>query len=127
MSQFAEKTQENFEKLHENILGLQKLIHLQNKTIQTLKEGYAKPIQASEETNKRLNQVLEEKYHCKRERGTLDKDIKKLFDFFQKMKPQSQGNVFGNTPSLQEDIKAKAPMGSKHRFPLQYQDRDDMT
>ncbi|MBW0461619.1 hypothetical protein O181_001334 [Austropuccinia psidii MF-1] len=47
MSQFEEQTQENFEELHENNLRLQELLNLQNTTIQTIQEGWAKPRKAS--------------------------------------------------------------------------------
>ncbi|MBW0464724.1 hypothetical protein O181_004439 [Austropuccinia psidii MF-1] len=56
MSQFSEKTQDKFEKLHKNNVRSQEPINLQKTTIHTLQEGYAKLRKASEETNKRLKQ-----------------------------------------------------------------------
>ncbi|MBW0555166.1 hypothetical protein O181_094881 [Austropuccinia psidii MF-1] len=63
MSQFSEKVQANFENLEENNVRLKKLTTLLQAKIKALQGGYAKLSKASEETNKRLNQVLEEQYH----------------------------------------------------------------
>ncbi|MBW0479905.1 hypothetical protein O181_019620 [Austropuccinia psidii MF-1] len=97
-SQFLEQTQKEFERLHESISRLQEVYTLQKKTIHTLQEDYTKLCRASEDTKRRLNQVLEEQNHCKRDSKYLDQNIDKLFNFCQKMKPQTQGHVSGNTP-----------------------------
>ncbi|MBW0561124.1 hypothetical protein O181_100839 [Austropuccinia psidii MF-1] len=114
-SQFVEKTQKEFERLHESISRLQEVYTLQTKTIHTLQEDYTKLCKASEDTKRRLNQVLEEKDHCKRDREYLDQDIDKLLNFCQKMKPQTQGHVSGNTIYHQEDIKPDALLEKKPR------------
>ncbi|MBW0566643.1 hypothetical protein O181_106358 [Austropuccinia psidii MF-1] len=103
------------ENLNKNNVRLQELLNLENTTIQTLQKGNSKLKKGSEETNKRLKQVLEEKYHSERYRDYLGQDIKKLFNLCKNMKPQSKGHVFGNNPNLQEDIKPDAPMESKDR------------
>ncbi|MBW0579614.1 hypothetical protein O181_119329 [Austropuccinia psidii MF-1] len=43
------------------------------------------------------------------------------------MKPQTHGNVSGNTPYHQEDIKPDALLEKKKRSPSQYQDGAEMT
>ncbi|MBW0504429.1 hypothetical protein O181_044144 [Austropuccinia psidii MF-1] len=91
MSQFAEKTEETFSKLQENNVS-----------------------KASEETNKTLNQVLEEQHDCKRDRELLDQDIKKLFNFCQTIKPQPQRNALDN-PYHQEDSKPDPLLDNKAR------------
>ncbi|MBW0491501.1 hypothetical protein O181_031216 [Austropuccinia psidii MF-1] len=126
MSQFGEKTQERFSNLQENNLRLELLTASQNKVVKILQEGYAKLRKASEETKKRLNQVLEEQHHCKRDRECLDQEIKKLFNVFQKTKPQPQGFFFHN-PYHQENIKPDALLENKARSPSQFQDRNNMT
>ncbi|MBW0541112.1 hypothetical protein O181_080827 [Austropuccinia psidii MF-1] len=63
MSQFAVKTQEQFDDLKRCNERLQKLTTLQEATIKFIKESYSKLRKASEETNKRLSQVFEEKHH----------------------------------------------------------------
>ncbi|MBW0478016.1 hypothetical protein O181_017731 [Austropuccinia psidii MF-1] len=103
--QFVEQTQKEFERLHESISRLQEVYTLQAKSIHTLEEDYTEFYKASEDTKRRLNQVLEEKNYGKRDREYLDQDIDKLFNFCQKMKPQTQGHVSANTPYHQEDIK----------------------
>ncbi|MBW0526264.1 hypothetical protein O181_065979 [Austropuccinia psidii MF-1] len=114
-SQFVEQTQKEFKELHESTSRLQEVYTLQTKTIQTLQEDYTKLSKASEENKRRLNQVLKEQNQCKREREYLDQDIDKLFNFCQKMKPQTQGHVFGNTPYHQEDIKPDSLLEKKPR------------
>ncbi|MBW0556027.1 hypothetical protein O181_095742 [Austropuccinia psidii MF-1] len=104
MSQFPQKAQIEFEILHEKNSSFKELIILQ-KTIHTLREDYNKLSKATEETNKGLNQVLEEEYYCRRDREYLDQDMKTLLDVFQNINPQTQGHVFGNTPHLHVDIK----------------------
>ncbi|MBW0546261.1 hypothetical protein O181_085976 [Austropuccinia psidii MF-1] len=125
--QFEEQTQKEFERLHVSISRLQEVYTLQTKTIHTLQEDYNELCKASEDTKRRLNQVLEEKNNCKRDREYLDQDIGKLLNYCQKMKPQTQGNVSGNTPYHQEDIKPDALLEKKPSSPSQYQDGDKMT
>ncbi|MBW0461635.1 hypothetical protein O181_001350 [Austropuccinia psidii MF-1] len=127
MAKFAEETQKKFENLHEEISRLQEVKDLQTKTSHTLQENLTKLSKATEEKNNRVNQVLEEIYNCKRDRRCLDQDMNQFLNVFQKIDPQRQGLVFGNTPHLQEDIKPDAPMQSKHRSPSKYQDGDNMT
>ncbi|MBW0536154.1 hypothetical protein O181_075869 [Austropuccinia psidii MF-1] len=99
---------------------------LQTKAIHTLQEEYAKLSRASEDTNRGLNQVLEEKHHSKREiifinqnLEDLYKYMKKLFNVYQNRYPQAQGNVQGNItePYKQEDIKPNAQLESRKRSP----------
>ncbi|MBW0495435.1 hypothetical protein O181_035150 [Austropuccinia psidii MF-1] len=90
-SQFLEQTQEEFERLHERISRLQEVYTLQTKTIHTLQEDYTELYKASEDTKRRLNDVLEEKNHCKRDIKYLDQDIDEMFNYCQKMKPQHKG------------------------------------
>ncbi|MBW0485368.1 hypothetical protein O181_025083, partial [Austropuccinia psidii MF-1] len=82
---------------------------------------------ASEDTKSRLNQVLEEQNHCKRDREYLDQDIDKFFNYCQKMKLQTQGHVSGNTPYHQEEIKPDDLLEKKPGSQSQYQDGDKMT
>ncbi|MBW0580103.1 hypothetical protein O181_119818 [Austropuccinia psidii MF-1] len=126
-SQFVEQTQKEFEKLHKSNSRLQEVYTLQTKTIHTLQEDYTELYKASEDTKGRLNQVLEEQNHCKRDREYLDQDIDKLFSYFQKMKPQTQGHVSGNTPYNQEDIKPDSLLEKKPRSQSKYQDGEKMT
>ncbi|MBW0574135.1 hypothetical protein O181_113850 [Austropuccinia psidii MF-1] len=112
-SQFVEQTQKKFERLHESISRLQEVCTLQTKTIHTLQEDYIELYKAWEDSKRRLNQVLEEQNHCKRDGEHLDQDIDKLFNFCQKMKPQTQGYVSGNTPYHQEDIKPDSLLVNK--------------
>ncbi|MBW0564669.1 hypothetical protein O181_104384 [Austropuccinia psidii MF-1] len=58
--QFVEQTQKIFERLHESISRLQEVYTLQTKTIHTLQEDYTELYKSSEDTKRRLNQVLEE-------------------------------------------------------------------
>ncbi|MBW0534883.1 hypothetical protein O181_074598 [Austropuccinia psidii MF-1] len=89
-----------------------------DKIIKTLQEGHAQLSQASEETNKRLNQAFEEKHHSKRDRDCLDKDIKKLFNVYHNMKPQPKGHVMDN-PYYQEYIKPDAFLENEESYPSQ--------
>ncbi|MBW0496908.1 hypothetical protein O181_036623 [Austropuccinia psidii MF-1] len=98
---------------------------LQETTIKAIQESCAQSSTASEETNKRLNQVFEEKNHCKRDRDCLDQDIKKLFNVYQNMKPQPEGHTLQS--SYQQDIKPAALLGNKARSPSQYHDGDNMS
>ncbi|MBW0532438.1 hypothetical protein O181_072153 [Austropuccinia psidii MF-1] len=95
------------------------------KIVKTLQEGHAQLRKSSEETNKKLNQVLKEQHHCKRGRDCLDQDLNKLFNFYQNMKPQPQGHILDN-PYHQEDIKPDAFLENKARSPSQYQDGENM-
>ncbi|MBW0463403.1 hypothetical protein O181_003118 [Austropuccinia psidii MF-1] len=94
--------------------------------VKALQEGHSQLIKASEETNKRLNQVFEEQNHCKRDRDCLYKDINKSFNVYQNMKPQPQGHVLDNTYHP-EDIKPDSLLVNKARSPSQYQDGNNMS
>ncbi|MBW0585698.1 hypothetical protein O181_125413 [Austropuccinia psidii MF-1] len=126
MPQLAVQTQEKFDELHRSNLRLQELTISQEETVKAIQESCAELSKASKENNKRLNQVFEEKYHCKRDRVCLDQDTHKLFNVFQNIKPQPQGNVWDN-PYHQEDIKPDDLLKNKARSPSQYQDEDKMT
>ncbi|MBW0478319.1 hypothetical protein O181_018034 [Austropuccinia psidii MF-1] len=80
MSQFAVKTQESLNDLQRINERLQRNAILKEDTIEAIQESCAQLSKASEETKKRLNQVLEEQDYCKRDRECLDHDIKKLFN-----------------------------------------------
>ncbi|MBW0557341.1 hypothetical protein O181_097056 [Austropuccinia psidii MF-1] len=86
-----------------------------DKIVKTLQEGHAQLSKASQEINKRLNLVIEEQHHSKRDRDCLDQDIKKLLNVYHNMKPQPQGHVMDN-PYQQDDIKPDAMMMNKARF-----------
>ncbi|MBW0551237.1 hypothetical protein O181_090952 [Austropuccinia psidii MF-1] len=120
------KPQKEFERLHENISRLQEVNTLQTKAIHTLQEDYAQLSKASEETKRRLNQVLEEQNYCKRDREYLHKDIKIFFNVFQNIKPPKQGNVLDN-PYHQKEMKPDAFLENKPRSPSQYQDGYNIT
>ncbi|MBW0530779.1 hypothetical protein O181_070494 [Austropuccinia psidii MF-1] len=126
-AQFVEQTQKEFERLCESISSLQEVYTLQTESINTLKEAYTEFSKASEDTKRRLNQVLEEKNHCKSDKEYLNQDIYKLFNFCQKMKPQTQGHVSGHTPYHQEDIKPEALLEKKPQSQSQYQDGHKIT
>ncbi|MBW0469034.1 hypothetical protein O181_008749 [Austropuccinia psidii MF-1] len=96
-----------------------------DKIVKTLQEGHAQLRKASEETNKRLNQVFEEQNHCKQDRDCLDQHLKQLFNVYQNMKPQPQGHVLDN-PYHQEDLKPDAFLENKERPPSQYKDEENM-
>ncbi|MBW0570863.1 hypothetical protein O181_110578, partial [Austropuccinia psidii MF-1] len=96
MSQFAEHTQKQFAELEASHERMKKLTASINKTVKTLQEGHAQLRKAFEETKKRLNLVFQEKHHGKRDRDCLDQDINKLFDVYNNMKPQPQGNFKDN-------------------------------
>ncbi|MBW0461294.1 hypothetical protein O181_001009 [Austropuccinia psidii MF-1] len=95
-SQFVEQTQKELERLHENISRFQEFYTLQTKNINTLQEDYTKLSKASEESKRRLNQVLEEQNHCKRDGEYLDEDMAKFFNVCQNIKLQTQCNVLDN-------------------------------
>ncbi|MBW0511160.1 hypothetical protein O181_050875 [Austropuccinia psidii MF-1] len=126
MSQFAVKTQKQFSEMQESHERMKALTASMEIIVKTLQEGHAQLSKASEETNKRLNQVFEEQHHCKRERDFLDQDLNKLFNVYQNMKPQPQGHVLDN-PYHQEDIKLDTVLENKARSPSQYQDGENMS
>ncbi|MBW0476451.1 hypothetical protein O181_016166 [Austropuccinia psidii MF-1] len=97
-----------------------------DKIVKTLQEGHAQLRKASEETNKRLNQLFEEQHHCKRDKDFLDLNINKLLNVYQNMKPQPQGHILDD-PYHQEYIKPDALLVNKARSPYQYQDGDNMS
>ncbi|MBW0496863.1 hypothetical protein O181_036578 [Austropuccinia psidii MF-1] len=94
--------------------------------LKPLQEGHLQLRKAYEETNKRLNQVFEEKHHCKRDRDCLEQDLHKLLNVYQIMKPQPQGNVLDD-PYHKEEIKTEALLDNKTRSPSQSQDGDNMS
>ncbi|MBW0508116.1 hypothetical protein O181_047831 [Austropuccinia psidii MF-1] len=126
MSQFSEQTQMQFSELLESHERMKTLTASMDKNVKTLQEGHAQLRKASEETNKRLNLVFEEKHHRKRDRDFLDQDINKLFNIYHNMKPQPQGHVMDN-PYHQDDIKPDSMLMNKARSPSQYQDGDNMS
>ncbi|MBW0474968.1 hypothetical protein O181_014683 [Austropuccinia psidii MF-1] len=97
-----------------------------DKIVKSLQEGQSQLGKASEETNKILNLVFEEKHHSKRDRDCLDKDINNLFNVYHKMKPQPQGHVMDN-PYHKQDIKPDAMLMNKARSTTQYHDGDNMS
>ncbi|MBW0467224.1 hypothetical protein O181_006939 [Austropuccinia psidii MF-1] len=126
MSQFAEKTQKQFSKLQKIHEMMKTLTASMDKVVKPLQEGHAQLRKASEETNKRLNQVFEEQHHRKRDRDCLDQDINTLVNVYHNMKPQPQGHAMDN-PYHQEDIKPAAISVNKARSQSQYQDRENMS
>ncbi|MBW0460435.1 hypothetical protein O181_000150 [Austropuccinia psidii MF-1] len=125
MSQFAEKTQKKFPELQESHERMKILTASMYKIVYTIQEGHDQLSKATEETNKRLNQVFEEKHHCKRDRDCQDQDLKKLFHVYQNMKPQPQGHVLEN-PYHQEDIKPDSFLENEARSPSKHQDGENM-
>ncbi|MBW0539571.1 hypothetical protein O181_079286 [Austropuccinia psidii MF-1] len=119
MPQLAVKTQEKFDEPHRSNVRLKEMTILQQETVNAIQEGCDKLSKVSEEKNQRVNKVLEEQYHYKRDRECMDQDIKKLFNVCQKIKTQPQGNVLDN-PYHQEDIKPYALLENKARSPSQY-------
>ncbi|MBW0581119.1 hypothetical protein O181_120834, partial [Austropuccinia psidii MF-1] len=126
MSQFSEQTQKQFAELEASHERMKALTASMDKILKTLQEGHAQLSKASEETNRRLNLVFEEKHLRKRDRDCLDQDINKLFNVYHNMKPQPQGHFMDN-PYYQDDIKPDAMLVSKARSPSQYQDQDNMS
>ncbi|MBW0495057.1 hypothetical protein O181_034772 [Austropuccinia psidii MF-1] len=63
MSQSAELAQNQFSELQESHERMKTLTDSMEKIVKTLQEGHAQLSKASEETNKRLNQVFEEQHH----------------------------------------------------------------
>ncbi|MBW0539921.1 hypothetical protein O181_079636 [Austropuccinia psidii MF-1] len=126
MSQYPEQTQKKFSELEARHERMKILTAYMNKIVKNLQEGHAQLSKASEETNKRLNLVLEEQHHSKRERDCLDQDIRKQFNVYHSMKPQPQGHVIDNTYH-QDDIKPDAMLMNNKRSPSKYQDGDNMS
>ncbi|MBW0502713.1 hypothetical protein O181_042428 [Austropuccinia psidii MF-1] len=126
MPLFVEKTQNQFEELQESHVRIETFTASMDKIFKTPQEGHPKLRNASGETNKRLNEVFEEQSHCKRDRDCLDQDLNKLFNFYQNMKPQSQGHVLDDLYP-QEDIKPNSFLENKARSPSQYEDGDNMS
>ncbi|MBW0512163.1 hypothetical protein O181_051878 [Austropuccinia psidii MF-1] len=96
-----------------------------HKIIKNLQEGHAQMRKASEETNKIFNQVFKEQHHSRRDRDCLDQDIKKLFNVYDRLKPQPQGHVM-DFPYHQDDIKPDAMFMNEESSPSNYQDGDNM-
>ncbi|MBW0541679.1 hypothetical protein O181_081394 [Austropuccinia psidii MF-1] len=120
-SQYAEQTQKQFAELEASHERMKKLTASMDKISKPLQEGHANLSKASEETNKSLNLVFEEKHHSKRDKGCLDQDINKLLNVYHNMKPQPQGHVMDN-PYQPDDIKPDAMLMNKERSPSQYKD-----
>ncbi|MBW0460987.1 hypothetical protein O181_000702 [Austropuccinia psidii MF-1] len=74
MSQFSEQAQKQFAELQESHVRMEKLTASMDKILKTLQEGLAQLRKSSEETKRRLNQVLEEQNQCKRDSNCLDQD-----------------------------------------------------
>ncbi|MBW0522222.1 hypothetical protein O181_061937 [Austropuccinia psidii MF-1] len=94
MSQFAEKTQNQFSEHQASHERMKTLTASMNKSVETLKEGHSQLSKASEETNKRMNQVFKEQNHRKRDRDCLDKEIKKLFNVYHNMNPNRKAMLW---------------------------------
>ncbi|MBW0544223.1 hypothetical protein O181_083938 [Austropuccinia psidii MF-1] len=118
MSQLAER-----QEIH---VRMEKFTASMEKNFKYFQEGHPQPSKASEETNRRLNQVLEEQHDLKRDRDCLDQDLKTLLNIYPNMKPQPQGHVLDN-PYHQEEIKTDALLENEARSPSQYQDGDKMS
>ncbi|MBW0547002.1 hypothetical protein O181_086717 [Austropuccinia psidii MF-1] len=126
MSQYSEQTQKQFEELEASHERIKKLTASMDKIVKTVQEGHAQLSKASEETNKRLKILFEEKHHRRRDRDCLVQDIKKLFNVYHNMKPQPQGHVMNN-PYYHDEIKPDSMLVNKARSPSQYQDGDNMS
>ncbi|MBW0478463.1 hypothetical protein O181_018178 [Austropuccinia psidii MF-1] len=126
MSQYAEKTLKQFAEVEASHEMMEKLTASMDKIVESLQEGHTQLSKASEETNKTLNLVFEEKHHSRRDRDCLGQYINNMINVYHSLKPQPQGNVMDN-PNHQEDIKPDAMLVNKTRSPSKYQDRDDMS
>ncbi|MBW0481667.1 hypothetical protein O181_021382 [Austropuccinia psidii MF-1] len=87
ISQYGEKTQKQFTELEASHERMKILTASMDKISKNLQEGHAQLSKASEETNRRLNLVFEEKNHSKGYRQFLAQDTKKLFNVYHSMKP----------------------------------------
>ncbi|MBW0529041.1 hypothetical protein O181_068756 [Austropuccinia psidii MF-1] len=94
MSQFAEKTQKKLAELQASQERIKPLTDSMDQIFKTLQEVHAQLRKASEETNKRLNQVFEAQQHRKRDRDCLDQDINKLFNVYHNMKPNHKAMLW---------------------------------
>ncbi|MBW0467826.1 hypothetical protein O181_007541 [Austropuccinia psidii MF-1] len=121
LSQFAEQTQKQFADFQASHERMKTSTASMDKIVKTLQEGHAQLRKASEETNKRLNLVFEEKHHRKRGRDCLDQDINKLFNVYHNMNPQQQVHVMDN-PYHQDDIKQDSMLMNNAISPSKYQD-----
>ncbi|MBW0484368.1 hypothetical protein O181_024083 [Austropuccinia psidii MF-1] len=121
MSQFAERTQKQFAELQQSHERMKTSTASMDKIVKTLQERHAQLSKASEETNKKLNQVFDKRHHCKANRDCLDQDLIKFLNVYQNMKPQPQGHVLNN-PYHQEDIKPDTLLENRERSPSQYKD-----
>ncbi|MBW0554994.1 hypothetical protein O181_094709 [Austropuccinia psidii MF-1] len=124
MSQFEVQSKEKFDELHSSNVRLHEVTTLQGAKTKSIQESCDKLSKASEETNKRINQVSQEQFHCQRDRYSLDQDMKKLLKVCQNMKPQQQGHALYNP--YQEDIKPNVLLDSIPTSLSQYQDQDNM-
>ncbi|MBW0478057.1 hypothetical protein O181_017772 [Austropuccinia psidii MF-1] len=125
MSQYSEKTQNQFSEHEASLERMKKLTASMHKIVKILQEGHAQLRNASKETNKRLNLDFEEQHHSKRDRECLDQGIKKLFNVYHNLKPQPQSQVMDN-PYHQDDIKPAAMLMNEERSPSQNQDGDNI-
>ncbi|MBW0526234.1 hypothetical protein O181_065949 [Austropuccinia psidii MF-1] len=126
MSQFEVQTQEKIDDFKRLNKRSKRNAIIQEATIKAIQESCAQLSKASEEINKRMNQVFEEQHHCKRDRDFMYQDIKKLFNVYQNMKHKPQGHALDD-PYHQGDIKLDVLLGNKERSPSQYQDGNDMS
>ncbi|MBW0479176.1 hypothetical protein O181_018891 [Austropuccinia psidii MF-1] len=126
MSQFTNHTQKVFYNLKECISRFQEINKFQTRSIHNLQEDHNKLSRATEGTNRRLNLVLVEKHHSKRDMENIqgkvsymDKDMNKTFNVFQIIEPKNQGFFNDNIPApyQQEKIKQSVPMERIHRSP----------
>ncbi|MBW0574906.1 hypothetical protein O181_114621 [Austropuccinia psidii MF-1] len=126
MSQFAEQTRKQFAEVEASHDRMKILTASMDKIVKNLQEGHAQLRKASEEPKKRLNLIIEEQHHRKRDRDCLDQDINKLFNVYHSMKPQPQGHFMDNAYH-QDAIKPDAIVMNKARSASQYQDGDNMS
>ncbi|MBW0535664.1 hypothetical protein O181_075379 [Austropuccinia psidii MF-1] len=121
MSQFAEQTKEQLAELEASHERMKILTASMDKIVKNHQEGHAQLSKASEETNKRLNLVVEEQHHSKRDRDFLAQDMTTLFSFYHSMKTQQQSQVMDNL--YHQD----AMLMNKTRYPSKYQGGDNMS
>ncbi|MBW0489120.1 hypothetical protein O181_028835 [Austropuccinia psidii MF-1] len=96
MSQYSEQTQKQFSELEASHERMKILTASIEKIVKSLQEGHGQLSKASEQTNRRLNLVLEEQHHSKRDRDCLDQDINKLFNVYHRMNLHPQVHVMDN-------------------------------